>query len=131
MHIALSLPSPLNTFVVDLPAGEYKDFGLPPDSPYPLKGVTYPVDYGYLPGHIGEDGYELDLFVGNTIEGNMGALLVDRGADMPSEHKFYVALNDVELEEILTELKPVLISHTIFNRLELLLKNIANFTPKD
>ncbi len=127
MNIAHELPAPLNTFIVDLPANQYKDFGLPPDSNYPLKGVTYPVDYGFLPGHMGEDSHELDLFVGNDINGLCGTVLVDRGEDMPNEHKFFVALNENELQKILDELKPVLISHDKLDSTEKLLSQIEQF----
>ena len=79
MNIAAQLPEPLNTFVVDVPANQYYDFELAPDSDYPLKGVTYPVDYGNIPGYTAEDSHELDFYVGNEVNGEIGCVLVDRG----------------------------------------------------
>lgn len=111
MNIASRLPEPLNTFQVDVPARTYYDFELEPGSTYPLKGVTYPVDYGNIPGYIAEDGHELDLFVGNDLKGEFGSLVVNRGEFIPDEHKFYVGLSKTELDAILKELSPVLLNH--------------------
>ncbi len=127
MNVARELPNPLNTFVVDLPANQYKDFELPPDSTYPLRGVTYSVDYGYLPNHTGEDTHELDLFMGNSTGGRCGSVLVDRGSGAPNEHKFYAALSDIEVEQILDELDPVLVAHSKLESLDKLLEEIAAF----
>ena len=44
-------------------AGTYKSFyteGDPVWDKYPLKGATYPVDYGCIEGYTGEDEAELD-----------------------------------------------------------------------
>lgn len=49
---------------VDRPAGTEKTWELP-DGKITKK---YPVDYGYLPGHKGEDGEPLDFFVGSNAE---------------------------------------------------------------
>lgn len=56
-----TLPAPFDTFRLEKQAGEYKDFGITADNPYPLKGVTYPVNYGDIPGYIGEDDANLDV----------------------------------------------------------------------
>jgi hypothetical protein len=48
------LPAPLSTIVIENEVGSYKDFRAASD--YPLKGVTYHAEYGYLPGYTGEDG---------------------------------------------------------------------------
>jgi len=47
----MNLPKPFDTFCVECHAGERKDFGLSPNSTYPLTGVTYPVDYGEIGEH--------------------------------------------------------------------------------
>src|SRR4051812_48262438 len=100
MNIAMSLPSPLNSFQLDVPANRYYDFEVPASRNYPLRGVTYPVDYGHTPSHTAEDGHELDLFVGNSANGLCGAIIVDRGESIPNEKKFYVALAAQELHKI-------------------------------
>jgi hypothetical protein len=109
MNIASQLTEPLNTFVVDVPANQYYDFELPLDSTYPLKGVTYPVDYGNIPGYTAEDGHELDFFIGLHPDGEIGYVLVDRGEHTPNEHKFYAGLTAEQVQEVLDQLKPVLI----------------------
>lgn len=111
MNIASKLPEPLNRFVIDVPKNTYYDFELAPDSTYPLKGVTYPVDYGNIPGYTTEDGHELDLFVGLDLGGAMGYLVVERGEHTPNEHKFFVGLAQEELNQVLSELNPVLVTH--------------------
>ncbi len=127
MNIAEQLPSPLNAFVIDVPANQYYDFKLAPDSTYPLKGVTYPVDYGNIPGHTGEDGHELDFYIGKTLNGLIGYVVVFRGDDRPNEHKFYVGLTEQEQQSILSELKPVLIEQQGIHNLDELLKAIEPF----
>ena len=130
MNIATQLPAPINTFAVDVPANQYYDFELAPDSTYPLKGVTYPVDYGNIPGYTAEDAHELDLFVGNEVDGEVGSIVVDRGRDIGHERKFYVALTKDELALILHELKPVMIEHTDLRDIDALLTAIEPYKDK-
>ena len=127
MNIAEQLPIPLDTFVIDVPANQYYDFELTPDSTYPLKGVTYPVDYGNIPGYTGEDGHELDFYIGTTLNGLIGYVVVFRGDDRPNEHKFYVGLTEQEQQSILSELKPVLIKQQEIDSLDELLEAIEPF----
>jgi len=127
MNITEQLPEPLNTFVIDVPAHQYYDFELPADSTYPLKGVTYPVDYGHIVGYTTEDDHELDLFVGSTSDGLIGYVSVFRGEDRPNEHKFLVGITNDEWEEVREQLKPVLISHDIFSDLSDLLNTIKKY----
>lgn len=127
MNIAEQLPIPLNTFVIDVPANQYYDFELTPDSTYPLKGVTYPVDYGNIPNYTGEDGHELDFYIGTTLNGLIGYVVVFRGDDRPNEHKFYVGLTEQEQQSILSELKPVLIEQQEIDSLDELLEAIEPF----
>lgn len=131
MGIASQLPEPLNQFVLDIPANQYYDFELPPDSTYPLKGVTYPVDYGHIPGYTTEDGHELDLFVGLQADGETGYVLVDRGETMPNEHKFFVGLSQEEAEEITRQLAPVLVEHKPLNGMSGLLEAIKQYKDKE
>jgi hypothetical protein len=131
MNIAQQLPEPLTSFIIDVPAHHYYDFELSPESTYPLRGVTYPVDYGHINGYTAEDGHELDLFVGNSADGLAGVVLVDRGTNTPNEHKFYVALSAEEVTGIISQLKPVLISHQELATTKDLLANIEQFKDPD
>jgi len=130
MNIATKLPQPLSTFEVDVPANTYYDFEVAPDSTYPLKGVTYPVDYGNIPGYIAEDGHELDLFVGNDVDGELGSIVVDRGEAIPNEHKYYVALSKDALNAILEELTPVLLDHKSIVDIPDLLSEIEEYKTR-
>ena len=130
MNVVSKLPSPLNTFVLDVPKDKYYDFELPPGSTYPLKGVTYPVDYGHILGYTSEDGHELDLFVGEQTDGLVGHVLVFRGEDRPDEHKFYIGLDQRDLDGILDQLKPVLIEHKAMTNIDELLEAIKIFKDK-
>ena len=130
MNISDQLPPPINSYELDVPASTYYDFELPEGSDYPLAGVTYPVDYGNMPGYTAEDGHELDLFVGNQIDGLMGSVIVFRGHTSPDERKFYVALDQKQLEEILNQLQPVLRSHEPISNIESLLMAIELYKDK-
>lgn len=130
MNIAKSLPEPLNTFVVDVPQNTYYDFELEPDSSYPLSGVTYPVDYGNIPGYTAEDGHELDLFVGSQPDGEMGYVLVYRGENIPDEHKFFIGLTYEEVHGVLSQLKPVLIKNEKIADITTLLDMIEHYKDK-
>lgn len=105
MSLIPKLPSPLNTIVIENKVGSYKDFGA--SKGYPLKGVTYHADYGYLPGYIGEDGDGLDFFVGTSTQGLCGYFWVWRSEEVPTEHKFFVCLTDQELADTLVEYEAV------------------------
>lgn len=109
------LEQPFNTFHVEKYAGEYKDFGS--NSDYPLRGVTYPVDYGYIEGFVGEDGANLDVFVGT--EGTLyGYIKVMRPELKDGEHKFYLNVTDEEEHAILRQFAPVLLEHGRFQSFE-------------
>lgn len=130
MNIADSLQSPLNTFVIDVPANQYYDFKLAPGSTYPLPGVTYPVDYGNIPGYTAEDTHELDFFVGNKADGEAGSIVVDRGPSIGHERKFYVGLTKDEVALVLKQLKPVLIDHQEIKDIPSLLEAIEPYKDK-
>jgi len=92
----------LNAFHIEKREGEYKDFGLPEDDPYPLRGVTYPCNYGYVDGYKGEDGAELDFFMGEGGD-RSGYIVVSRPELPHGEHKFYTNLTDDQVEKVLKE----------------------------
>jgi hypothetical protein len=118
--------SPFSTFRVEKHAGEYKDFGNSADDPYPLTGVTYPVDYGDIEGYLGEDGANLDVFMGRdgTI---LGFFTVMRPELEEGEHKFYVNLTEDEEKAVLKEFEPVVLEHGRFQSMNELIAAIQPF----
>ena len=121
-----NLQPPFDTFRLEKHAGEYKDFELSDNDPYPLKGVTYPSDYGDIEGYIGEDGANLDFFVGSNGT-NYGFIRVYRPELENGEHKFYVGLTDEQVEGIKNEFEPVLIEHVVLDSVQDLLHAIRPF----
>lgn len=120
------MSSPLKTFRIEKKQGEFKDFGLAPDDPYPLKGVTYPSDYGDIEGYIAEDGANLDFFVGSDGE-RFGYIRVFRPELKDGEHKFYAWLSDEQVDGIQSEFAPVLIEHVSLDSEYALLQAIEPF----
>jgi hypothetical protein len=122
----MSLPPPFDTFKLEKREGEYKDFNLPPDSTYPLRGVRYPVDYGEIEGYVAEDGANLDVFVGkgNTLA---GFIKVARPELKHGEHKFYINVSEDEEKSILQTFKPVIMEQARFLNYEELLEAIEPF----
>lgn len=106
--------------------GSYKSFEIENDpiwSSYPLKGVTYPVDYGYVDEYYGEDRAELDIFVGT---GDKNGYIKVWRLDVPEETKFFIKLTDEELTNVLNVFKPVLLKHEILSD-ENFISTIENF----
>ncbi|MFZ1257991.1 MAG: hypothetical protein WAQ25_00815 [Candidatus Saccharimonas sp.] len=130
MSIIPELPSPFNKIIIENEVGTYKDFQLKPDDTYPLAGVTYPTDYGFIPGYIGEDGYDLDVFVGTDLQGRAGYFTVWRG-DVPEEHKYYVAMKDEELSEVLRVFAPVTLGNVAIKSFDELITDIQKFKTQD
>lgn len=97
-------------FTLEKPKGAYKQFR-DPSNPllknYPLEGVTYPTDYGYLPGYVGEDEDDLDVFQGSGS--SHGLMRVNR-PDVPggAETKVLYNLTPEERLAVLQAFKPVL-----------------------
>ncbi len=117
--------NPFDGFRVEKKAGDYKDFG-----DYPLKGVTYPVDYGDIEGYLGEDGANLDVFMG-AHGSNSGYIKVSRPELADGEHKFYLKVTDDEERMILEQFAPVLIASHRFETDDELQAAIEPFkTPK-
>lgn len=124
------LPKPFDTFRLEKSPGEYKDFQIADDDPYPLKGVTFPTNYGDISGYTGEDGHPLDLFVGT---GDLcGFILMHRPdiAAEATEHKFYLNLTEAEKAAVLKAFEPVLRGHTQFKSLDEILEAIEPFRDK-
>ncbi len=123
----MKLPAPFDTFCVECQAGEHKDFGLSPESTYPLKGVTYPVDYGEIEGYKTEDAAKLDLFVGTVDNGIRGYILVQRPEFEGGEHKFYINLSPEEEASVLKAFEPVIIESGRFETLRAMTEAIQVF----
>ena len=89
--------------VIDQPKGSTKDFG--PD--YPIPTMTYPTDYGFFPGYVGEDGDELDFFKGT---GNMHGRFRVRRPDVEGglETKFMVNMTPEEKLSVVSAFHPVI-----------------------
>jgi hypothetical protein len=116
--------------VIENPKGTYKSFGTEGDaiwSSYPLKGVTYPVDYGYIEGYTAEDEADLDVFVGTGK--SCGFIKVWR-LDVPIETKMVVNVTDSEWQAILDAFCPVLKEKNKFKTGEELLPFIEQFKNK-
>lgn len=97
--------------VIENPKGTSKVFrrksgGDPAWKDYPLDGVTYPVDYGYIEGFIGEDKMGLDIFIGS---GDVFGYFRMRRLDVPEETKFFARVTPAELAQILIAFAPVLL----------------------
>ncbi len=122
----MNLPEPFHTFRLEKNPGEYKDFHIAPDDPYPLKGVTFPTYYGDIKGYVGEDGHDLDIFVGTG--GIFGFFQVYRSDVVGGiEHKFCVNITESEEFAILEAFRPVLREHGRFDSYDDLVKAILPF----
>jgi hypothetical protein len=121
--------SPLGTFRVEKHAGEHKDFGLSDDDPYPLRGVTYPCDYGDIEGYTGEDEANLDFFMGKDGD-KFGFIKVSRPELSDGEHKFYARLTGEEVAAVRAAFAPVIIEHVSFQSEKDLLLAIEPFQNK-
>lgn len=87
--------------------GTYKSFESDDASSkdYPLKGITYPVDYGYIEGYVGEDGDELDVLVGT---GDIDGYIKVYRYDIPElETKMISNVTESEWKEIIEAYSPV------------------------
>lgn len=94
--------------VIEQSKGTYKSFEIENDplwKDYPLEGVTYPVDYGYLKGYKSEDNHDLDIFVGS---GTLCGYIKIWRCDVPSETKIIYNVSSEELNAIITIFNPVI-----------------------
>lgn len=101
--------------VIENPKGSYKSFEIDSDPlwrDYPLAGVTYPVDYGYIEGYESEDGHDLDVFVGS---GDRNGYLKIWRYDVPIETKFAMKVTEAEWEEIIKTFAPVIKDKKLFS----------------
>jgi inorganic pyrophosphatase len=112
--------------VLENPKGSYKSFESEDGSEastYPLKGITYPVDYGHIEGFVGEDGDDLDVFVGT---GSIQGFIKVWRLDVPEETKAVLNVTEEEFEAIKDVFEPVLKEVVVLTENDILAK-IATF----
>ncbi len=100
--------------VIENPKGSYKSFEIESDpvwKDYPLAGVTYPVDYGYIEGYKSEDDHDLDVFIGT---GKMNGYFKVWRYDVPLETKFAIGVTENEWNEIVSIYNPVINEKKVF-----------------
>ncbi len=89
--------------IIENPKGSHKVFVEESDTSewkdYPLRSVTYPVDYGYIEGYKSEDDEDLDVFVGT---GELSGYMKIWRCDVPIETKFIMNVTQEEFGEIIT-----------------------------
>lgn len=119
----LSKEAALDGIIIENPKGTSKHFG----DDYPIQTMTYPVDYGYLPGYMGEDEAELDFFKGTGKEhGSFQVWRPDVKGEL--ETKFYYGLTPEEREKVLTAFRPVIRGdQPAYGTRNALLKAMQNF----
>ena len=101
--------------IIEHQKGSHKSFHLEEDplwKEYPLQGVTYPVDYGYIEGYEGEDGAELDIFVGS---GDKNGYIKVWRVDVAEETKFFMNVTDEEVKNITNAFQSVLIKYEVLD----------------
>ena len=118
-----SMPYPI---IIEQPKGSYKSFEIENDviwKDYPLKGVTYPVEYGYIKGYASEDNHDLDVFVGSGKK--TGYITIWR-CDVPLETKMILNVTKKEFTSIISAFRPVIKEQRIFKNK----KEFENFIAK-
>ncbi len=92
--------------VIENKRGSYKKF-VDSLAEYPILGVTFPTDYGFINGYLSEDGHDLDIFVGS---GELLGYLKMRRDEFPNgiETKVFIKVSEDELQGIKKEYGPVL-----------------------
>ena len=100
---------------IENPKGTYKSFEIENDpiwKDYPLSGVTYPVDYGYIEGYQSEDGQDLDVFRGS---GDLNGYIKVWRCDVPIETKIVINVTQDEWDEIVKIFSPVIKEKMLFD----------------
>ena len=104
-----------NKIVIENPKGSYKSFGIEHDpvwKNYPLSGVIYPVDYGYIEGYKSEDDHDLDVFIGS---GGLNGYIKIWRYDMPIETKVALDVTKKEWNAITKIFSPVIREKKLFD----------------
>jgi len=104
--------------VIENPKGSYKSFEIENDpvwKDYPLAGVTYPVDYGYIEGYKSEDNHDLDVYEGS---GSLNGYFKVWRYDVPLETKVAFNVSQMEWDSIVEIYKPVIKEMGLFKSKE-------------
>lgn len=115
----------IGKIVIENSKGSYKKFADSLDE-YPILGVAFPCDYGYIDGYIGEDTHDLDVFSGS---GNLFGYIVVKRDDVEGglETKMLYKISEEELKEIPKQYNPVLESMDLLNSENIFLEYIEKF----
>ena len=100
--------------IIENSKGSYKSFEIEGDpiwKDYPISGVTYPVDYGYIEGYKSEDGHDLDVFVGS---GKLNGYIKIWRYDVPIETKFATNVLREEWDQIIKTFSAVIKEQVLF-----------------
>lgn len=117
------------SFKIDRPKGTVKEW---PQKDGSVKRFIYPVDYGYLPRHTGEDDEGLDFFVGDDPNGHLESFQklhrdsVDTRVKL-DETKFLVGVNDRDRETIYRLYGPEVWHRRIYHDMDDLMRSAAKF----
>jgi len=111
--------------VIENSKGSYKKFADSLDE-YPILGVTFPCDYGYIEGYIGEDTHDLDIFSGS---GDVFGYMIVRRDDVEGglETKMLYKVSEEELKKIKSEYQIVVDSVELLNSEEKFFSFIEKF----
>lgn len=119
------------SFTIDRPKGYVKTWPQPGGRE---KSFTYPVDYGYLPRHTGEDGEGLDFFVGDEPDGHLESFQKLRKNDdnkyVLDETKFLVGVTDQERETIYKLYGPEVWHRKRYRDMDELERDLPKFAAK-
>lgn len=119
------------SFKIDRPKGTVKEW---PQADGTIKRWEYPVDYGYLPRHTGEDAEGLDFFVGDDPEGHLESFQKlkrnDDGQRALDETKFLVGVTDADRETIYRLYGNEVWHRKVYRSLDELKADLGKFQPK-
>lgn len=119
-------------FRIDRPKGYVKTWDQPDGS---VKKYTYPVDYGYLVRHTGEDGEGLDFFVGDDASAPVESFMKLKpgagGKMVEDETKFLIGLTAEERKKVLALYKEgELVDHRKYKDVYELVEHLKTFKSK-
>ncbi len=116
------------TFKIDRPKGFVKNWKQPDGT---TKTYTYPVDYGYLNNHIGEDGEGLDFFVGDEPSAPIESFMKLHPDGSEDETKFMIGLTADERKKVLALYsKGELVDHRKYKDVYSLVDHLKTFKKK-
>lgn len=112
---------------IDRPKGTVKEW---PRADGGVKRFVYPCDYGFLPGHTGEDGEGLDFFVGDAPDGHLESFQKLDPEGRLDETKFLVGVTDAERETIYRLYGREIWHRKVYDDMDALLRELPKFAPQ-